>query len=334
MSTLSVKKVGSGFFIQYGDVQLALDTGIKGVTTLLSHSHSDHISGITNADHIIATRATFETWNARSNNSFSNTTEIRIGDMFGQIGVNITAMNAGHVLGSTMFLLEFNDDLRVLYTGDFNNVDSLVHTAAKPVEADVLITEATYGKPEWIFPERKGVYHNILETAEAIIDSGRIPVFKAYSLGKSQEAIAILQSGGFHVISGNSSIDNVCFVYKKHGVDLRHHSLRSYEIEDMIKSGAVVVSSSIRHTIQNLERILNQRIANYFEKQMELFSLSGWTLGKFRERGFPLSAHTDFNGLIAFAKAVNPRVAYIFTSNARDFSTHLSEEGINAVPLE
>ena len=254
--------------------------------------------------------------------------------MFGQIGVNITALNAGHVLGSSMFLMEFNDDLRVLYTGDFNNVDSLVHAAAKPVEADVLITEATYGKPEWIFPERKGVYHNILDTATTIMDDGRIPVFNAYSLGKSQEAIALLQSGGFRVITGNSSIDNVCHVYKKHGIDLRHYTLRSREIEEMLKSGAVVVSSSIKHTIQNLQRILDKRVANHFEKHMELYSLSGWTLGKFRERGFPLSAHTDFRGLMDFAKSVNPRVAYVFTDNAREFSSYLSEEGVNAVPLE
>ncbi len=334
MSTLIVRKAGSGFFLEYGDVHLALDTGIKGETTLLSHSHSDHISGLKNAEHIIATKATFDTWEARGSNSFLNKTVIKVGDMFGQIGVNITALNAGHVLGSTMFLMEFNDDLRVLYTGDFNNVDSLVHTAAKPIQADVLITEATYGKPQWIFPQRKSVYHNILDTASEIMDGGRIPVFHAYSLGKSQEAIALLQSGGFRVISGNSSIDNVCHVYRQFGVDLRNYNLHSHETSEMLKDGAVVVSSSIRHTIQNLQHILDKNTADNFEKRMEVYSLSGWTLGKYRERGFPLSAHSDFSGLLSFAKEVNPRVAYVFTNNAKEFSSYLSEHDISAVPLE
>ena len=102
----------------------------------------------------------------------------------------------------------------------------------------------------------------------------------------------------------------------------------------MLESGAVVVTSSIRHTIQNLQRILDRRVASYFQDHMELYSLSGWTLGKFRERGFPLSAHADYNGLLSFAKEVNPRVAYVFTGNAKEFSTHLSEMGVNAVPLE
>ncbi|MGY5879588.1 MAG: MBL fold metallo-hydrolase [Candidatus Thorarchaeota archaeon] len=334
MSTLNVKKVGTGFLLEYGDVRLALDTGIKGETTLLSHSHADHIGGLKNANHIIATSGTFDTWGARSNNAFKNKTVIRIGDMFGQIGVNITALNAGHVLGSTMFYLEFNDGLRVLYTGDFNNVDSFVHKAAKPVEADVLITEATYGKPEWVFPKRQGVYDNILDTATKIIDEGRIPFFSAYSLGKSQEAIALLQSGGFRIISGNTSIDKVCSIYKNHGVDLRHYSLNSPGMSDILEEGAVVVSSSIRHTLNNIRKTGDKKTLRNLEEKMERYSLSGWTLGKFRERGFPLSAHTDFNGLIEFAKAVNPKVAYVFTGNALEFSEHLSDEGINAVPLE
>jgi len=334
MPTLNVKKIGTGFLLKYGDVRLALDTGIKGESTLLSHSHSDHIGGLMNASHIIATRETFDTWGARGNNAFKNKTEIRIGDMFGQIGVNITALNAGHVLGSTMFQLEFNDGLKVLYTGDFNNVDSLIHKAAQPIDADVLITEATYGKPEWVFPERRGVYDNILDTATEVLDNERIPIFIAYSLGKSQEAIALLQSGGFRIVTGNTSIDKVCRVYKDHGVDLRHYTLSSPGVEDILEERVVIVSSSIQHTLRNIRKGISKKTAKILEDKIEKYSLSGWTLGKYRERGFPLSAHSDFNGLIEFAKAVNPKVTYVFTGNAVEFSDHLAREGINAVPLE
>lgn len=334
MSTVSLRKSGTGFLLEYGDVKLALDTGIQGETTLLSHSHSDHIGGLRNARHIIATEGTFDTWHARRSNKLGSKTIIRHGDMFGQIGVNITALNAGHVLGSTMFLLEFDDSLKVLYTGDFNSVDSLVHKAAKPVVADVLITEATYGTPQWVFPKRKIVYNNILDAATKVVDEGRIPLFHAYSLGKSQEAIALLQSGGFRVISGNTSIDKVCSVYKQHGVDLRHHTIQSENITDILDEGAVIVSSSFRHTKDNLQRTLGKSVFAKYETRLEHFNLSGWTMAKYRERGFPLSAHSDFNGLLNFAREVKPRVAYCFTENGRTLSKHLSDNGIHAVPLE
>jgi putative mRNA 3-end processing factor len=334
MPTLNVKKNGTGVLLQYGDIKLAFDTGIKGETTLLSHSHSDHIRGLKQASHIIATKATFDTWYARSSETASNTSIVNIGDMFGQIGVNITLLNAGHVLGSTMFYLEFDDGLTVLYTGDFNNVDSLVHKAAVPIEVDVLITEATYGTPSWIFPDRKEVYNRILNAAERAIEEGHTPVFNAYSLGKSQEAIALLQSGGFRVISGNRSIDNVCKVYKNHGVDLRYYSLKSANVSNALESGAVLVSSSFRHTLIMAKHYLDSKSIERLEHKTEAYNLSGWSVGKFAERGFPLSAHSDFEGLLNFATSINPRVAYVFTENARVFSNHLSDAGINAVPLE
>ena len=334
MATVSVKKSGTGFLLEYGDVRLALDTGVKGETTLLSHSHSDHIGGLKHAAHIIATKGTFDTWKARRSDNLRNRTEIKYGDMFGQIGANITALNAGHVLGSTMFHIEFHDGLTVLYTGDFNNVDSLIHKAATPVEVDVLITEATYGAPSWVFPKRKSVYDNILDAATQHVDEGRIPVFLAYSLGKSQEAIALLQSGGFRVISGNTSIDKVCSVYKRHGVDLRHLTLRAPETTDALKDGVVIVSSSSRHTINSMKKLYGEKAFSKIESRLEYYDLSGWTLGKFRRRGFPLSAHSDYKGLVEFAKSVNPRVAYCFTENGRTLSKHLSENGVNAVPLE
>ncbi len=334
MPTVNVKKSGTGFLLEYGEVKFALDTGIRGETTLLSHSHSDHIGGLKIARHILATKGTFDTWQARRSNRFQNKTEIKHGDMFGQIGANITAMNAGHVLGSTMFHIEFNDGLTVLYTGDFNNVDSLIHKAAKPVEADVLITEATYGAPSWVFPNRKAIYENILDAAKEVIDNGRIPLFHAYSLGKSQEAIALLQSSGFRVISGNTSIDRVCSVYRRHGVDLRHLMLRSTGVTSALEDNAAIVSSSSRHTLETMKNLYGEKRFAKLESRIEYFDLSGWTIGKFRRQGFPLSAHSDFNGLLSFAKAVNPRIAYCFTENGRTLSKHLSENGIHSVPLE
>ena len=49
MSTLHVKRSGSGIILKYGGIKLALDTFARGASTFLSHSHSDHIVGIQKA---------------------------------------------------------------------------------------------------------------------------------------------------------------------------------------------------------------------------------------------------------------------------------------------
>ncbi|NHI84360.1 MAG: hypothetical protein EAX81_08680 [Candidatus Thorarchaeota archaeon] len=334
MTSLEISKHGGGLALEYGHVKLGLDSGLNNETTLLSHAHADHLSGIARAYRIVATKGTLETLYARGYKVGGKVTTIDIGDSVGQLGVEVTALNAGHVLGSTMFLIEFDDDLKLLYTGDFNAVDSLVHKAAKAVQADVLVSEATYGTPEWVFPDRKEIYREILLKASEIMDNGKIPVFQAYSLGKAQEAIALLHSGGINVVTGNQKIDDVCKVYKKHGIDLRHISLREKEASEMIETGCAIVCSAPRYMVRNLQTEFGHSYTAKLESRFSFFSLSGWTLGETGKRGFPLSAHTDFPGLIEFARQVNPRLVYCFTSNAAQFSVHLTDEGFTAVPLE
>jgi putative mRNA 3-end processing factor len=334
MSTLNVVKHGSGFLIEYGKTRLALDTGMKGETTLLSHSHADHIQGVRNASHVFGTAGTFDTWRARSGKPFRSKTVLKHGETFSQLDVDITSLNAGHVLGSSMFHIEFKGGPNVLYTGDFNNVDSLVHSAAKPINVDVLITEATYGAPQWVFPKREKTHSNIIEAARRALEEQRIVIFHAYSLGKAQEAIALLQDEAFQVISGNVSIDNVCKAYQKHGIELHHHNLGDILNFNLLEEGGVIVSSSIHHTMQKMLKILDIGSRGELENRVDSYSLSGWTLGKYTMKGFPLSAHSDFKGLIDFAASVEPRVAYCFTDNAMILSDHLRERGVQAVPLE
>jgi len=334
MSTLNIVKAGSGFLLEYGDMRLALDTGVDGEVTLLSHSHSDHIQGVNRASNVIATEGTFDTWAARGGRSPRHKTIIEHGETLSQLGVDITSLNAGHVLGSSMYHIKFGDGLTLLYTGDFNNVNSIVHSAAQPVHADVLVTEATYGTPRWIFPERSVTHQKIIDVARAARDLGRIVLFHAYSLGKAQEAIALLQDSGFDVISGNRSIDNVCEVYVKHGVKIQHRSMDDLDKTNLLEEGGIIVSASTHHTLTKLQRVLHVRSRGDIENHVDSYSLSGWTLGRYSVKGFPLSAHTDFQGLLDFAKGVQPRLAYCFTSNASVLSRHLKEQGIQAVPLE
>ena len=334
MATLHLKKNRYGIILEYGKNKIALDTGREGMYSLLSHSHMDHVGDISRSDQIIATRATFDSYLARSGKLQNTTINIDYNETISSKGIEITAYNAGHVIGSTMFLLQFKDGLTILYTGDFNVIDSIVHSAALPVHADVLITEATYGSPEWKFPLRKKTHQNIIEEVKRSQEEEEVLLLKAYSLGKAQEAIALLENAGYNVISGNRSIDAVCEVYNKHGAKMNHYTLESRSVKDLLEQGNPIVSSSPVHTRLAIRRIFGKEYADSFDGKSKQFWLSGWTLGRFAPKGFPLSAHSDFRGLTEFVKKVNPRIVYCFTDNAHTFSAHLSELEINAIPLE
>lgn len=334
MSGLSVVKEGTGVFIEYGDVSLGLDVGHPDITTLLSHAHFDHLGRIKLAREVITTQGTLDVFRARGGRVKWKCT---VGEydktMFHEEAL-ITPIDAGHVLGSAMFLIEFNDNMRLLYTGDFNNVDSIVHKAASAVDADVLVMESTYGTPEWVFPEREQTHSQVLAKAEEVLSEGRVPLFKAYSLGKAQEAIGLLQREGFTVMTGNSAIDSVSMAYRKHGCRLDYLPTNRETVRKLVEEDVVIISSSPGHMRRQLVKLLGSMITRDLESKIVEFDLSGWTLTEQGRQGFPLSAHADFPSLIDFAKEVDPKIAYCFTANASSLAKHLSNEGINAVPLE
>lgn len=334
MSSLILSRQGSGVALRYRGVELGLDTAFGNAPTLLSHSHADHISDLPKAKRVIATSGTIDTLKARGGSLHCEFISLEFEETFVTNGVEVTLLNAGHVLGSSMFLIQFRDGLRVLYTGDFNTEDSIVHNGAKPRIADVLITEATYGSPRWVFPERGMIHKQILLRAREVIERNNTPIFNAYSLGKAQEAIALLQNEDYKVISGNSTIDKVNDVYNRYGAGLQNLRHDDSDLLEMIGSGCAIVSSNPLGTIRTIEKSFFGGTSNWKENSATIINLSGWTLGDVGRGGLPLSAHSGFNSLLEFASKVNPRVAYVFTGNAHEFAGHLSKTGINAVPLE
>ncbi len=333
MQTIQIRKFGPGFVLSYNDIEIGLDTGLQGHVTLLSHAHADHITNLGLANQVVATDATIDTFRARGGRVSWKHIPLNYGERLDLPGVRVQALNAGHVLGSTMFLLIYDNGMRVLYTGDYNTEDSIVHTAAQPVHADVLITETTYGSPRWVFPERSEIHKRITERVITTIEEGRIPILNAYSLGKAQEAIALLQRQKITTVTGNYTIERVNNAYSKYGVAIKNVPIDSDEFRDHIESGCAIVSSQPYQTIrraENLASLGRYELAN----RSQIINLTGWALHDFIGNDIPLSAHCDFHELIAFIKGVDARIVYCFTGYANEFSGHLADIGINAIPLE
>lgn len=106
-------------------------------------------------------------------------------------GIKFTALNAGHVLGAAMFVIEIAG-VKVLYTGDYSREEDRHLMAAETPASrpEVLICESTYGvqmhQPRL---ERERRFVNMV--SDVVRRGGRclIPVF---ALGRAQELLLIL----------------------------------------------------------------------------------------------------------------------------------------------
>ena len=108
-------------------------------------------------------------------------------------GIRITCLNAGHVLGACMFLVEI-DEKRVLYTGDFScQEDHHLMGAKVPAvpSVDVLIVESTYGINNHDPREKRE--KDFLTAVRSCIDRGGKCLIPMFALGRAQELMLILE---------------------------------------------------------------------------------------------------------------------------------------------
>ncbi|HKU68701.1 MAG TPA: MBL fold metallo-hydrolase, partial [Candidatus Baltobacteraceae bacterium] len=134
----------------------------------------------------------------------------------------LTLFPAGHVLGSSQIMIE-SERGRFVYTGDFKLAASLTAEAPEVKACDVVLMECTYGRPHYAFPPRDEVAAEMIAFARDALECGAVPVFFAYSLGKAQEAVAILGNAGLP-LTVHGAIETMCDVYRACGVSLPPYS--------------------------------------------------------------------------------------------------------------
>jgi len=106
-------------------------------------------------------------------------------------GLKFHALNAGHVLGAAMFLLEMGGRT-VLYTGDYSMEDDRHLMAAEipNVKPDVLMVESTYGVQ--VHASRAERESRFTGTVERVVSRGGRCLIPVFALGRAQELLLIL----------------------------------------------------------------------------------------------------------------------------------------------
>jgi cleavage and polyadenylation specificity factor subunit 3 len=106
-------------------------------------------------------------------------------------GLSFYALNAGHVLGACMFMMEIGGR-SVLYTGDYSMEDDRHLMAAElpNTKPDLLIVEATYGVQ--VHASRAEREARFTGTIERVVTRGGRCLIPVFALGRAQELLLIL----------------------------------------------------------------------------------------------------------------------------------------------
>ena len=157
----------------------------------MSHAHFDHYAA---HQTFICSEATAIIANVRFRVAKSRIEAHTLRKVWEERGFEIRLLPAGHIFGSAMIhLTRKSDGATLLYTGDFKIRAGLTAEAAEFLPADIFITETTFGLPMYVFPPEEEIQKQILGFVRSAIEEGEVPVLFGYSLGKAQEAIALLE---------------------------------------------------------------------------------------------------------------------------------------------
>ena len=285
----------------------------------VSHAHSDHVGP---HETVYATAATGDLIADRFRHrgqriALSYRESVRIGD------ARVTLYPAGHVLGSAQVLID-DGQTRLLYSGDIRLRPSPACEPAEVPQADILIVEATFGRPAWVFPPAETIEREIAMFVDRTFAAGATPVLLAYSLGKAQEAIALLER--LHVpVAVAETVRAVNAVYRRHGVALRE----CLPLKPPLPPGTAVVCPPQTRKSALFAALGPTRTA----------ILTGWALDRHARyrygcnAGFPLSDHCGFDDLLRYVELTGARQVYTVYGYAREFAGALRERGYEAYAL-
>ncbi|WP_436931582.1 mRNA 3'-end processing factor [Halosimplex halobium] len=311
-------RLGSGVEVTFaGGERFVADGSGDADATLVSHAHGDHYAS---GSEIVASELTAALLDARRDGAAPTAVDHPAVELF----------PAGHVAGSrAMRLTDPETGRRYLYTGDCSTRDRFHLDGFDPVDADVLILETTYGKPEYRFPSTAESEAAIQSWLAATTD--RPVLLFGYALGRAQKLQRVLADSPRERVFVTDAVADVSDVIERYR-DVTFPGERYDADVDLRAGDALVCSGSPRSPwVESLVASTGAVTAGF----------SGWAVDDsfvYRrgfDEGFVLTDHPDYDELLEVVAAVDPEQVYTQHGFADEFATSVTSElGIPAQSLK
>ncbi len=239
-------------------------------------------------------------------------------------GVTVSLHPAGHLLGSAQVRVEHAGRVEVI-TGDYKVEADGTCAPFEPVRCHRLITECTFGLPIYRWKPQAEVAADINDWWRENRDAGRTSVLFAYALGKAQRLLHLVdRTLGSVVVHG--SVQRFNDVYRAAGVDLPDTTTSTDESRKAVKGRGLVVAPP---------SVLGTAWLRKFRPYSLAFA-SGWMMvrGNRRrkgvDRGFVLSDHADWPGLLQAIDATGCESVGATHGSTHALARYLREQGMDA----
>ena len=289
---------------------------------MITHGHGDHAR--TGNSHYLAAEPGAGILRARLGQDI-NLQTLAYGETLKHQGVTLSFHPAGHVLGSAQVRLEYEGEVWVA-SGDYKVEPDGTCAPFEPVRCHTFITESTFGLPIYRWQPQAEIFAEINHWWRANQQQGKASVLFCYAFGKAQRILHGIDSTLGPIVA-HGSVEPLNRVYRDAGIFIPP-TLYAGDIkknDPLLRQALILAPPSVDGSTWM------RRFGDY----SDAFA-SGWMRlrGPRRrrgvDRGFVLSDHADWPGLLWAIEQTGAERVMVTHGSVTTLVRYLSDKGLNA----
>lgn len=309
----------SGLYCNSGDFHIDPWRPVK--RAVITHAHADHarwgsLSYLCAQDgkKLLQSRFGHE----------ANIQTLGYGEVLTIDSVKLSLHPAGHILGSAQVKIEKGGKICVV-SGDYKIDVDPTCAPLEPLRCHTFISECTFGLPIFRWPKPEQVISEINSWWRSNREQKRTSILFAYALGKAQRILADLDPSIGPILT-HGAVEKISRCYRDMGINLPETRYVGALDESVLPTGALVIAPPSAD---------NPGWMRKFPDHSRAFA-SGWMRirGNRRrrsvDRGFVLSDHSDWDGLVQTTAASGAERIMVTHGYAGEMVRWLQERGYNA----
>lgn len=295
----------------------------KGVVehAIVTHAHSDHARR--GAKQYYCAKSGISLLKARVGQKIQ-VQPMEYGKTFNFNGVSVSLHPAGHILGSAQVRMEFAGEVWVA-SGDYKRDFDPTCEPFESVDCDVFVSEATFGTPAYVWEKNLDLGKQIYTWWRKNADIGLNSVLFAYSLGKAQRVLGVLEPHTDRPVYCHPAATELNECYRQEGIRLAPTKcLSEVSLQQKLEGELLLVPQSF----------LKSPLVAILGKNFETAFASGWMAKGHHgyNQGFVMSDHADWNDLVKTIVQSRAKRVYVQHRGSGALVKHLKKMGLQAFP--
>ncbi len=240
-------------------------------------------------------------------------------------GVSLSLHPAGHLLGSAQVRVEHRGEVWVV-SGDYKTEMDATCEPFELVPCHTFITESTFGLPIYRWRPQAQIFAEINQWWRQNQEQGRTSIIFAYALGKAQRVLAgVDDTIGPILVHG--AVNRFVLAYRRAGIIQPVTIYAESEAVRQHRGQALVIAPPSAAGSAGWLRKFGPTSLAFASGWMQI---RGARRRRAVDRGFVLSDHADWDGLLSTIKATGAQRIGVTHGYTNTLVRYLNEQGFDA----